>query len=146
MTGRKMRFVVVASAALLATSGARMSAHHSFGAVFDATKAITLTGTVTKVEMMNPHGWIYIDVKQPDGTVKNWAIETNTPQQLASRGLKKTSIPIGLELIVQAYRAKDGSNTANGNIIRFPDGRDFSVGSLTPDASNDKPGGGATPY
>ena len=145
MTGWKMKVAVVASAALLATSAVPTSAHHSFGAVFDATKPVTLTGTVTKVEIMNPHGWIYIDVKQPDGTVKNWAIETNTPQQLASRGLKKNSIPIGLELVVQAYRSKDGSNTANGNIIRFPDGRDFSVGSLSADAPNEKSGGGPPP-
>jgi hypothetical protein len=138
--------VVVVSVALLATATVRVSAHHSFGAVFDATKPVTLTGTVTRVEMMNPHGWIHIDVKQPDGTVKNWVIETNTPQQLAARGLKKNSIPIGLELVVQGYRAKDGSNTANGTIIRFPDGRDFAIGSLSGDAANDKPSGGAPPY
>ena len=147
MTGRNMRVVVVvAGAALLATSAVPTSAHHSFGAVFDATKSVTLTGTVTKVEMMNPHGWIYLDVKQPDGTVKNWAVETNTPQQLASRGLKKGSIPIGLELVVQGYRSKDGSNTVNGNILRFPDGRDFSIGSLSPNAPSDKPGGVAPQY
>ena len=145
MTGRKMKVVVV-SMALLATPGMRVSAHHSFAAEFDATKPITLTGAVTKIEMINPHGWIYIDVKQPDGTVKNWAIETNAPQALASRGLKKTSIPIGLELVVQAYRAKDGSNTANGNIIKLPDGRDFSVGSVAGDAPNNKSGGSAPPH
>ena len=138
--------VVVVSVALLATATARVSAHHSFGAVFDATKPVALTGTVTRVEMMNPHGWIHIDVKQPDGTVKNWVIETNTPQVLATRGLKKNSIPIGLELVVQGYRAKDGSNTANGTIIKFPDGRDFAIGSLSGDAANDKPGRGAPPY
>lgn len=94
MTGSKMKVMVV-SVAFLATSAVRVLAHHSFGAVFDATKQITLRGTVTKVERMNPHGWIYLDVKQPDGTIKNWVIETGTPQELARRGLLKETIPIG---------------------------------------------------
>jgi hypothetical protein len=146
MTGSRMRVVAV-SVALLAAPAARVSAHHSFAAQFDATKPITLTGTVTKIEMINPHGWIYIDVKQPDGTVKNWAIEAVAPSTLAARGFRRNTIPIGLELVVQGYRAKDGSTTANGNIIKLPDGRELAVGAAADSkAPADKPAGGPAPY
>jgi Family of unknown function (DUF6152) len=146
MTGSRLTVVVV-SVALLTTPAVRMSAHHSFAAEFDATKPITLTGTVTKIEMVNPHGWIYIDVKQPDGTVKNWAIEAVAPSTLAARGFRRNTIPIGLELVVQGYRAKDGSTTANGNIIKLPDGRELAVGAAANSgAASDKPAGGAVPY
>src|SRR3989442_8847763 len=118
MLGSKMQVVVV-SVALLITPAVPLSAHHSFGSVFDATKQVTLRGTVTKVERVNPHGWIYLDVKEPDGTVKNWVIETGTPQELARRGLLKETLPIGIEVVVQGYRAKDGSPTANCNSIRL---------------------------
>ena len=143
--GSRMRVVAV-SVALLAAPAARVSAHHSFAAQFDATKPITLTGTVTKIEMINPHGWIYIDVKQPDGTVKNWAIEAVAPSTLAARGFRRNTIPIGLELVVQGYRAKDGSPTANGNIIKLPDGRELAVGAAAnSDAASGKPAGSAVP-
>lgn len=145
MTGSRMKVAVV-SVALLTAPAVRVSAHHSFAAEFDATKPITLVGTVTKVEMVNPHGWIYIDVKQPDGTVKNWAIEAVAPATLAARGFKKNTIAIGLELVVQGYRAKDGSPTANGNSVKLPDGRELSVGAAGRDASSEKSGGGAAPY
>ena len=145
MTGSRMKVVAV-SVALLTTPAARVSAHHSFAAEFDATKPITLTGTVTKIEMVNPHGWIYFDVKQPDGTVKNWAIEAVAPSTLAARGFKKNTIPIGLELVVTGYRAKDGSPTANGNSVKLPDGRELVVGAAGRDAPpSDKPAG-AAPY
>ena len=137
MLGRKMQVVVV-SVALLITPAVQLSAHHSFGSVFDATKQITLRGTVTKVERVNPHGWIYLDVKEPDGTVKNWVIETGTPQELARRGLLKETLPIGIEVVVQGYRAKDGSPTANGNVIRLPDGRELSVSSTISGATDNK--------
>ena len=146
MTGSSMKVAAV-SVALLTAHAVGVSAHHSFAAEFDATKPITLTGTVTKVEMVNPHGWIYMDVKQPDGTVKNWAIEAVAPSTLAARGLKKNTIPIGLELVVQGYRAKDGSTTANGNIIKLPDGRELAVGATGRDGPpSDKSGGSAPPY
>ena len=145
MTGSRMKVVAV-SVALLTTPAAWLSAHHSFAAEFDATKPITLTGTVTKIEMVNPHGWIYIDVKQPDGTVKNWAIEAVAPSTLAARGFKKNTIPIGLELVVTGYRAKDGSTTANGNSVKLPDGRELAVGAARDAAASDKPASGAAPY
>ena len=150
MLGSKMKVVAV-TVALLGTPAVRVAAHHSFGSVFDATKQVTLQGTVTKVERTNPHGWIYLDVKQPDGSVKNWVIETGTPQELARRGVLKETIPIGVELVVQGYRAKDGSPTANGNIIKFPDGRELSVsatvgGAPAPDnRSNESRSSGEAP-
>jgi WD40 repeat protein len=132
--------LAVVSVALLSAFAVKVSAHHSFAAEFDATKPITLRGSITKVERINPHGWIYIDVKETDGTVKNWAIETGAPTALARQGSRKDSIPIGLEVIVKGYRAKDGSTTANGNIITLPDGRDLSLASSIDNTA--KPGGG----
>lgn len=131
----RLRMVFV-GAAVLAALAVRASAHHSFAAEFDATKPIALKGTITRVERINPHGWIHIDVKQPDGSVVSWAIETGAPAALARQGIKKTSLPIGVEVIVKGYRAKDGSATANGNIITLPDGTDLSLASSL---SNSKP-------
>lgn len=137
MTGPKMAVLVVGVALLLAFA-VRVSAHHSFAAEFDATKPVTLKGPITKVERINPHGWIYMDVKAPDGKVEHWAIETGAPTALARQGIKKDSIPIGLEIVVQGYRAKDGSTTANGNIITLPDGRDLSLASSIGNASGNR--------
>jgi len=134
MTGTKIAVLMV-SAAVLSTFAVSVSAHHSFAAEFDATKPITLKGSITKVERINPHGWIHIDVKTPDGKVENWAIETGAPAALARQGIGKNSIPIGLEIVVKGYRAKDGSTTANGNIITLPDGRDLSLASSISNAA-----------
>jgi len=128
MTRAKMSVLVVSIVALSAFT-VSVSAHHSFASEFDATKPISLKGSITKIERINPHGWIYIDVKQQDGTVKNWAIETGAPTALARQGIRKDSIPVGLEVLVKGYRAKDGSNTANGSSITLPDGKDFALGS-----------------
>jgi DNA/RNA endonuclease YhcR with UshA esterase domain len=115
--------------ALVAVLPVRTSAHHSFAAEYDAHKPVTLSGTVTKVEWVNPHGWIYVDVKDAKGTIAKWAVETGTPAMLARRGLKKTFLPVGAEIVITGYRAKDGSNTANGAAVKFPDGRDIFLGS-----------------
>lgn len=104
-------------------------AHHSFSSEFDAAKPVILKGTITKIERINPHGWIYIDVKVADGKVEKWAIETGAIQQLARAGIRRDSMPIGVEVIVKGYRAKDGSLTANGDSITLPDGRDLSLAS-----------------
>lgn len=104
-------------------------AHHSFAAEFDANQPITLTGTLTKMEWVNPHGWIYVDVKSPDGKVQNWAIEAGAPNALLRRGLRKTDFPIGVEVVVKGYRAKNGSPTANGQSVTFKDGRNFFLGA-----------------
>ncbi len=109
-------------------SSLTVSGHHAFSAEFDAKMPVKLQGTVTRIEMVNPHGWIYIDVKTPDGKVANWAIETGGPNALARRGVKKGFLPIGETVVVTGYRAKDMSLTVAGDQVRFLDGRSFSVG------------------
>ena len=100
---------------------------------FDS-QADHLAGTVTKIERTNPHGWIYLDVKEPNGTVNNWAIETNAPAALARRGVTKESLSIGTEVKIEGFRAKDGTRMVNGTTLTLPDGRDFPVGSPTTDS------------
>jgi hypothetical protein len=104
-------------------------AHHSFAAEFDAAKPIQLRGTVVKVEWINPHTWIHIDVKEPDGSTARWMIEGGTPNTLLRRGLTRNSLPQGTEIIVDGYRAKNGSNRANGRDVTFSDGRKLFMGS-----------------
>jgi hypothetical protein len=104
-------------------------AHHSFSAEFDATKPVTLKGKLTKMDWVNPHGWLYIDVAQPDGKVVNWAIEAGSPNALLRRGLRQNDFPVGSELIIEGYRAKSGATTANGTSVKFADGRNFFLGA-----------------
>jgi len=119
----------------LTLSAATALAHHSFAAEFDASQPIALTGTLTKMEWVNPHGWIYIDVKDQSGKVVNWAIEAGAPNALLRRGLRKTDFPIGSEVVVKGFRAKNGTPTANGQTVTFKDGRNFFLGaSETPGA------------
>jgi len=108
-------------------------AHHAFAAEFDAQKPVKLTGTVANVEFINPHSWIHIDVKEPDGKVTRWMIEGGSPNALFRRGVTKDSLPKGVEIKVDGYQAKDGSNRANGRDITFADGRKLFVGGSNPD-------------
>ena len=123
--------------ALLCLAGATSSAHHSFAAEFDANKPIQLKGTVARVEWINPHTWIHIDVKEADGTTSRWMIEGGTPNTLLRRGLTKASLPEGTEIVVDGYRAKNGSNRANGRDVTFPDGRKLFLGSSGTGAPRD---------
>ena len=113
---------------------AQVLAHHSFPAEFDINRPIQLTGTVTKVEWINPHAWIHVDVKKPDGTIENWAIETGTPNTLLRRGLTKKDLPAGTEIKVSGYQSRDGTAKANGVNVTLPDGRALQIGSLGPGA------------
>ena len=121
--------VLVLAALIVAGAGIRVSGHHAFAAEFDASKPIKLRGTVTKMEWINPHTWIHIDVKQPNGKVERWMIEGGPPNALYRRGFTKDSLPTGIEILVEGFQAKDGSLKGNGRDLTFPDGRKLFVGS-----------------
>ena len=125
---RKRLMIVMAGASLLLTA-VPVWAHHAFAAEFDAKKPVKLEGKVTKMEWINPHAWIHIDVKNADGTVTNWMIEGGTPNTLLRRGFTKDSLAIGTDVVVDGYQAKDGSFRANGRDITFTDGRKLFLGS-----------------
>ena len=105
------------------------SAHHAFAAEFDANKEVSLRGVVAKIEMINPHSWIHVDVKKKDGTVERWMIEAGPPGALVRRGWKKDSVPLGTEVLIEGYQAKDGSNKANGREITLPNGERLFMGA-----------------
>ena len=113
----------------VAVSTAPLLAHHSFAAEFDSNKVITLRGTLTKVEFTNPHGWLYLNVKDSAGKVQNWAVETGAPIQLIRQGGDKKSLAVGTEIVVDGWLARDGSKTVNGRTIKFGDGREILAGS-----------------
>ena len=129
--------VLIMTGALLITAGAAVSAHHSFAAEFDANKPIQLRGTVTRVEWINPHTWIHMAVKDADGKTEEWMIEGGTPNTLLRRGLTRNSLPEGTEIVVDGYRAKNGTNRANGRDVTFPDGRKLFMGSSGTGAPRD---------
>jgi hypothetical protein len=110
-------------------SVAPLWAHHSFTAEFDDKKVVKLHGTVTKMEWVNPHAWIHVNVKNDDGTETEWMIEGNTPNGLLRRGFTKHSLEPGTEVFVEGYRAKSGDFRANGSSITFKDGKKLFLGS-----------------
>lgn len=131
-----MRAAIVATLAVGAMA-ASLSAHHSFAAEFDATKPIKLQGVVTKFELINPHSWIYLDVKGDDGKVTNWAIELGAPNALLRRGWRVGTVTKGSELVIDGFLAKNGKPIANGRFVRFKDGKELFVGPLDAVAPRD---------
>jgi len=124
-------FVGLAVAAVMGTA-VPLRAHHAFAAEFDVDKPLNLRGTVTVMEWVNPHSWIHIDVKEKDGTVVNWMVEGGSPNALMRLGFTKNAILPGMEIVVDGYQAKDGSNRAVGRSLTFADGRKFLLGSMEP--------------
>ncbi|HEY4359534.1 MAG TPA: DUF6152 family protein [Bryobacteraceae bacterium] len=122
-------------ALILVSMGLPALAHHSFAAEYDGSKQVTMTGTVTKVEWMNPHARFYLDVKEADGTVINWNFELGPVNILARSGWTRNSLKVGDQVSVVASPAKDASKTANARTVTFSDGRRVFAGSSAPDAS-----------
>ena len=132
---------VAASVALIVAMAATpLRAHHSFAAEFDAKRPVKLRGTVVKMEWINPHSWIHIDVKdEKTGKVERWMVEGGAPNALLRRGWNKKSLTEGTEILVEGFQAKDGANRANGRDITFPDGKKLFVGSSGTGAPDERP-------
>jgi hypothetical protein len=113
-------------------------AHHSFTSEFDINQPVTLAGTLTKLDWVNPHGWIYLDVKGADGKVVNWAVETGGPNALLRRGVRKDDFVLGSKITVKGYRAKSGLAVANGRTVTLENGRELFAGSSGTGAPRDK--------
>ena len=127
--GRTLAVVVGGVSLILAATGVSLSAHHSFAAEFDATKPVLFKGTVTKMDWLNPHVWIHMTVAQPNGTTEAWMVEGGAPTVLFRRGFTKTALLPGTQVVVDGYRAKDGTNKMNAREITLPDGRKLFAGS-----------------
>jgi hypothetical protein len=124
-----MRPLVIILLAALLLNAAPAAAHHAFSAEFDGNKQITLKGTIAKMEWINPHAWLHIDVKEADGAVTRWMIELGPPNSLIKRGWTKQSVPVGLGVVVVGYQSKDGAKRANGRDITLANGKQLFAGS-----------------
>jgi hypothetical protein len=127
----RIKLAVAFAVVGLCMSGPAVSlrAHHAFAAEFDANKPVKFEGTITKMQWINPHVWLHMDVKLPDGKTESWAFEAGTPNVLFRRGFTKSSLPVGTKIVIDGYRAKDGSRRANGRDITFADGKKLFMGS-----------------
>jgi Family of unknown function (DUF6152) len=135
----KLAITIASICAVLFLATVPASAHHAFAAEFDSKQPVKFKGVVTKMEWTNPHVWIHVDVKQPDGTVEKWSIEAGTPNVLFRRGFTKQALLPGTEIVVDGYRSKDGTHRANGRDLTLPDGRTLFLGGSSPDAPPEKP-------
>ena len=130
----------------LLAAAAPLPAHHSFSAQYDANKPVTLRGTITRMLWSNPHGHLYIDVKMPDGRMVTWELETASPPSLYRRGWRKEDLPVGAEVVVRGYLARDGTANANAtNIVLVSTGKELFAGSAGTGAPVEPPGDAATP-
>jgi hypothetical protein len=136
LTGR-LSTIIWVGLAFGSMAARHVDAHHSFAAEFDSTKPVKLRGTVTKMEWINPHAWMHLDVKSKEGTVQKWMIEAGPPGALVRRGWKKDSVVAGTEVLVEGYQAHDGSNRANGRDVTLPDGTRLFAGSSGTGAPRD---------
>ena len=135
----KLAVGAVGVSLVLALAAVPAWAHHAFTAEFDATKPVKFKATVTKMEWINPHVWIHVDVKMPDGMVEPWAIEAGTPNVLFRRGLTKDALLPGTEIEIDGYRTKDGTHRANGRNLTLPNGQTLFVGSSGTGAPEEPP-------
>ena len=140
----KIRTCVLAASLAAAFGGTPIAAHHSFAAEFDENQPLKLTGTITKVEWTNPHIWYYVDVKNPDGSVTSWALSGGAPGQLMRRGITKDRLVIGSTVVVEGFKAKDGSHNGFGSRITYPDGRNVLTATAQ-DRQAGPSGGGQRP-
>jgi hypothetical protein len=130
-----LKLTTAAVAIVFVAAGSGVTAHHAFSAEFDADRPVKLKGKIVKLELVNPHAWIHIEVPKEGGGTEEWMIEGGTPTVLMRRGLTKDTLPIGAEVIVEGYQAKDRSTRANGRDITFTDGRKLFLGSDAAGAS-----------
>jgi uncharacterized protein DUF6152 len=135
----RAKLAIVVSGVGLLLASVPVVAHHSFAAEYDAQKPVKMTGTVTQMEWINPHAWIHMDVKKPDGKMENWMVEAGAPNALLRRGFNKQSLLPGTVITVEGYQAKDGAMRANGRDITYQDGRKLFVGSSGTGAPDERP-------
>jgi hypothetical protein len=139
MNQMRLILILVAAGLALVAAVAPASSHHAFASEFDAKKPVKFTGTVTKMEWINPHAWMHVAVKKPDGTVENWMIEAGSPNSLFRRGIDKNTVRVGMQVVVDGYQARDGSRRANGRDVTLPEGRKLFLGSQGTGAPGDAP-------
>jgi hypothetical protein len=136
---RTKLWLAAAGITILMAAAAPAWAHHAFAAEFDAKRPVHLEGVVTKVELINPHAWIHVDVKEADGKTNEWMIEAGSPNVLLRRGFTKQTVAPGTPVVVEGYQSKDGSMRANGRDITLPNGQKLFLGSQGTGAPYEKP-------